>query len=136
MESRDQRQLGRFLLEIHRHREALLEPTVTMTEGGRQSHLTDFFQRLTAPPAPTTQGGVTLQHTERIRARRRPRAPGYRAPRLHRRQIQEIQARHHQAVQERRTQMMADPTAFIRAALAPDPPMYHVLHPQIRTGWS
>lgn len=136
MESRDQRQLGLFILEIQRYRETLLEPAATTAEGGRQSHLTDFFQRLAVPPAPTTPRGVTLPQAEQIRARRRPRVPGYRTPRLYHRQIQEIRTRHYHAVQERRARMMADPMAFIRVALAPDPPMYHVLHPHISTGWS
>lgn len=136
MESRDQRHFGRFLSEIHRHRDTLLDPGTTTTEGGRQSCLTDFFQRVITAPAPTTEKGVTLQQAEQIRARRRPRVPGYRAPRLYHRQIEEIQTRHQQTLQERLARMRADPAAFIRAAFTPDPPMYHVLHPHFGTGWS
>ena len=137
MDSRDQRQLGRFLLEIQSHRDTLLQThTATQTEG-RQSQLTDFFQRITVSPSPPgTQRGVTLPQAEAIRARRRPRVAGYRGASLHRRQIEEIQAREHRALEERLAQMRADPTAFIRAALAPDPPMYHILHPPFSTGWS
>lgn len=78
MESRDQRQLGQFLVEAQRHRESALQaPTTVATDGGRQSQLTDFFQRATTLPDPPR--GVTLQQAEEVRARRRPHASGYRA---------------------------------------------------------
>ena len=54
MDSRDQRQLGRFLLEIQSHRDALLQTYVTTQAGGRQAQLTDFFQRVTVPHPPDT----------------------------------------------------------------------------------
>ncbi|MCO5581339.1 hypothetical protein L7F22_035220 [Adiantum nelumboides] len=61
MESRDQRQLGRFLLEIQRHRDMMLQSP----SGDRQSQLTDFFLRATpAPLVPTRQRGVTLQQAD------------------------------------------------------------------------
>ena len=65
MESADQRHLGQVLLEIHRHRESLLQ-THTTQRGGRQSQLIDFFQRSTLPAAPLAQRGVTLQQTEDV----------------------------------------------------------------------
>ena len=136
MHSRDQRQLGRYLLEIQRHRETLLQPPVDTQMGGRQSQLTDFFQRATPPPLPDPPRGVTLQQAQTSRGRRRPRVTGCQPPRLHRRQIEEIQTRERRATEERLAQARANPTAFIRAALAPDPPMYHILHPPISTGWS
>ena len=137
MDRRDQRQLGRFILEIQSHRDTVLHPPEEVQTGGRQAQLTDFFQRITAPPPSTdAQRGVTLQQAETHRARRRPRDTGCRAPRLHRRQIEEIQARDRRAFEERRVQMMADPAGLIRAAFAPDPPMYYILHPPISTGWS
>ncbi|KAH6554830.1 hypothetical protein KP509_1Z303800 [Ceratopteris richardii] len=132
MDSRDQRQLGRFLLEIQSHRDSLLQPTVALHTGGRQSQLTDFFipRRAAAlPPSAHIPSGVTLQQAQISRARRRPRDIGYRAPRLHRHQIAEIQDCDHRAMEERRSQMMADPVAAIRVALTPSPPMYHILHP-------
>ncbi|MCO5586209.1 hypothetical protein L7F22_040148 [Adiantum nelumboides] len=73
--SRDQRQLGRFLREIRRHRDLMLQSP----SGDRQSQLTDFFLRATpAPLVPITQRGVTVQQAEVVRARRRPRVVGYR----------------------------------------------------------
>lgn len=136
MASRDQRQLGRYLIEIQRHRDMLLLPPTEPQTGGRQSQLTAFFQRTTPVPLPDPPRGVTLQQAETCRRRRRPRAPGCQPPRLHSRQIAEILAREHGAVAMRLAKMRADPAAFIRAALAPDPPMYHILHPPISTGWS
>ncbi|KAH7443347.1 hypothetical protein KP509_02G030300 [Ceratopteris richardii] len=82
MDSRDQRQLGRFLLEIQSHRDSLLQPTVAAHTGGRQSQFTEFFipRRAAAlPPSAHTPRGVTLQQAQAARARRRPRARGYRA---------------------------------------------------------
>ena len=136
MHSRDQRQLGRYLLEAQRYRDTLLQPPTETSVGGRQSQLTDFFQRTTPPPLPAPVRGVTLYQAETIRRRRRPRITGGQPPRLHHRQIEEIQTRARRAAEERRAQMMADPAAFIRAALAPDPPMYQILHPPLSTGWS
>ncbi|MCO5547983.1 hypothetical protein L7F22_001438 [Adiantum nelumboides] len=87
MESRDQRQLGRFLLEIQRHRDMMLQSP----SGDRQSQLTDFFLRATpAPLVPTTQRGVTLQQAYVVRARGRPRVVGYRTRRAHQREIHQI----------------------------------------------
>ncbi|KAH7373792.1 hypothetical protein KP509_17G075200 [Ceratopteris richardii] len=60
MDSRDQRQHGRFLLEIQSHRDSLLQPTVASHTGGRQSQLTDFFipqhARALLPSAHTLRG--------------------------------------------------------------------------------
>ena len=65
MDSRDQRQLGRFLLEIQSHRDTLLQSHVATQPEGRQSQFTDFFQRITAPsPSSDTQRGVTLPQAE------------------------------------------------------------------------
>ncbi len=133
MESKDPRELGLFLVEAQRHRESALQTTAALA-GGRQSQLTDFFQQVTTfldPPR-----GVTLQQAEEVRARRRPRALGYRAQRLHHHQIQEIQARHQRALQLARERMIADPGAALRGLSTPDPPMYHILQPFYGHGWS
>ncbi|MCO5560163.1 hypothetical protein L7F22_013770 [Adiantum nelumboides] len=107
MESRDQRQLGSFLLEIQRHRDVILQSP----SGDRQSQLTDFFHRATAtPPVTTTQRGVTLQEAEVVRARRRPGIPGRRA---HRREIYGYNK--------------ASPTT---GTLYTYSPMHDILHPQ------
>jgi len=134
MESRDQRQLGQFLVEAQRHRESALQAPTTATDGGRQSQLTYFFQRATTLPDPPR--GVTLQQAEEVRARRRPRAPGYRAQRRHQHQIQEIQTRHSQTIQAARERMIANPAAVLRGLLTPEPPMYHILQPLYGHGWS
>ena len=100
MDSRDQRQLGRFLLEIQSHRDTLLQTHAATQSEGTQSQITDSFQRITAPLSLDTQRGVTLPQAEMSRARRRPRVTGYRGASLHRRQIEEIQARERHAIEE------------------------------------
>ena len=100
MASRDQRQLGRFLVEIQRHRDTILQTTTVDQRGGRQTQLTDFFSLRHTPAPPlvaVTQRGVTLQQVETSRARRRPRTTGGQGARLHRLQITEIQTRAYRA---------------------------------------
>lgn len=135
MESADQRGLGQFILELQSHRESLLQ-THTAQRGGRQSRLTDFFQRST-PSAPPARRGVTLQQAEDIRSRRRPRAPGFRGQRLHHREITEIQTRHRHYMEERITHIYSDPAAVLRGLFTPLPPMATILDPpHFGTGWS
>ena len=84
MATSDQRLLGRVILEFQRRREQLLATPIHSLQGGRQTHLTDFFpaQRpiTTTPPRPNQ---VTTDRAEELRARRRPRLVGYHAPRLY-----------------------------------------------------
>ena len=134
MESAYQRRFGQFLLEAQHHRETLLR-THTTKRGGRQSQLTDFFERST-PVSTLASEGVTLQRAEDLRTRRRPRAPGYQTPRLHQREITEIRARHQHLIQERLTHLHSHPEIMLQGILASPSPMYPILHPQYGTGWS
>ncbi|MCO5584502.1 hypothetical protein L7F22_038430 [Adiantum nelumboides] len=133
MESRDQRQLGRFLLEIQRHRDLMLQSP----SGDRQSKLTDFFLQATpTPPIPTTQRGVTIQQAEVVRARRRPSVVGYRTQRAHQREIHQIRAHYEQASQKEIHQVYSNPAIILQGLFTPYPPMNDILHPQFGTGWS
>ena len=134
MESADQRRFGQFLVEIQHQREALLRVPTTAS-GGRQSQLTDFFHRSTPVPSPT-QEGVTLQRAEDLRARRRPRAPGYRTPILHQGEIIEIRARHQRHIQERVAHLHSHPEIMFHGIFTSPSPMYQILHPHYGTGWS
>ena len=135
MESADQRGLGQFILEIHHHRESLLH-THTAERGGRQSLLTDFFQRSIAP-IPSVRRGVTLQQAEDIRSRRRSRAPGFQGQRLHHQEITTIRAHHQHYMEERITSIYSDPAAILRGLFTPLPPMATILYPpHFSTGWS
>lgn len=134
MESADQRKFGQFLLEAQRHRETLLQTHIT-ERGGRQSQITDFFERPT-PVSTLASEGVTLERAEDIRTRRRSRAPGYQTPRLHQREITEIRARHQLLIQERLTHLHSHQEIMLQGIFASPSPMYHILHPQYGTGWS
>lgn len=133
-EAADQRILGRFILDIQRHRETSLQAQ-TAPKGGRQTQITTFFQRSTPLPAPTQQG-ITLQRAQTLRARRRQRTPGFRTPRLYQREMTEIRAQFHREGAERLARFRADPGMFFRELWTPPSLMYTILHPQYGTGWS
>lgn len=134
MEASDQRQLGRLLLELHSSRERLLQ-TPAPTRGGRQSQLTDFFQRAMPVPADVPRG-VTAQRAEELRARRRPRQTGHRAPRLRHREIAAIRMRHQMETQERLARFHSDSGYMFMPFTASASAMYDILYPSYGTGWS
>ena len=132
MESADQRRLGQFLVEAQHHRATLLQVQVQGTgRGARQSQLTDFFRRFASK-----QEGVTLQRATDLRARRRPRVPGYRTPRLHQGEIADIRARHQHHIQERLAHLHLHPEIMLHRIFTSPSAMYQILHPHYDTGWS
>ena len=132
-ERADQHRLGAFLLEIQRQRERALQEPITQRGGLQQTRLTDYFQRSTL--GATIRLGVSLERAERLRSRRRTRAPGFQLPRLHCREIAEIRQRHQREREDRVAQLRADPTRFIRELHSPPSLLDTLLYPHIDTGW-
>ena len=131
LQTSDQRRLGTFLLDIQRHRERALQEMTTVGGDLQQTRLTDFFQRSTPPS--TTE--VTLERAKSLRSSRRLRAPGFRLPRLHSREIANIKHRYYPEREARITQARADPGSTLQELFTPPSLLYTLLHPHIDTGW-
>ena len=78
---------------------------------------------------------MTTNRAEELRARRRPRLVGYRAPRLHHQEIAAIRARHEHEIQRRVDRVRAAPAGVIQGALTPPSQMDTLLNPTHDTGW-
>lgn len=133
METRDQRQFGRLLLELHSSRERALQTPAL--RGERQLRLTDFFQR-DMPGIECMPRGVLVHRAADLRARRRPRQIRHRVPRIHHREIAAIRTRYLMETQERLARFHFDPGRMFVPFTASTSAMYEILYPTYDTGWS
>ena len=78
---------------------------------------------------------MTTDRAEELRAQRRPRLAGYRAPRLYHNEIAAIRARHEHEIQKGVDRLRSAPTGVLQGVLTPPCPMYTLLNPTYDTGW-